>query len=103
MTSRGETGVCRNSANFLDGLPSLKGMGSTIVLLGIRHHPSGVRKKNDAQITKGAFEMPKFDLEARNKNIDLLCEIVENYQALVQIWPGYVNDPADVDREGCFV
>ena len=44
-----------------------------------------------------------FDINLANRNNDLLCEWIAEQQALARVMPGYVNDPADVDREGCFV
>lgn len=43
------------------------------------------------------------DLKSANDNMSLICDIVENYQALIRIWPGYINGPVDVDIEGYFV
>jgi hypothetical protein len=43
------------------------------------------------------------NLQEANDNTCLLCDFIEVYQALEAQWHGYVNDPADVDREGCFV
>ncbi len=39
----------------------------------------------------------------RNQCINDLCDTIEEYQALARISPGYINDAADVDREGAFV
>jgi len=43
------------------------------------------------------------NLQARNQYISDLCDMIEESQALARISPGYINDAADVDREGCFV
>ena len=37
------------------------------------------------------------------ENLETIWELIEVLTALHQIWPGYFNDAADVDREGCFV
>jgi hypothetical protein len=39
----------------------------------------------------------------RNQYISDLCDMIEEYQAMHQLSPGYINDAEDVDREGCFV
>jgi hypothetical protein len=39
----------------------------------------------------------------RNQYISGLCGMIEEYQAIRQLSPGYINDAADVDREGAFV
>ena len=38
-----------------------------------------------------------------NEGIETLWDLIDCLTALNQIWPGYVNDAADVDLEGCFV
>jgi len=38
-----------------------------------------------------------------NEEISALCDWIETYQALSQMWPGYINDPIDTDQERCFV
>lgn len=43
------------------------------------------------------------NLQKRNQYIGDLCDMIEEYQALIKIWPGYINGPADVDLEGGFV
>lgn len=44
-----------------------------------------------------------FDVETCNDQISTLCELIETIKAMDLIWPGYINDLVDVDREGCFV
>jgi len=46
---------------------------------------------------------PEMNLQNRNQHISALCDTIDGYQALARISPGYVNDAADVDREGAFV
>lgn len=43
------------------------------------------------------------NLTELNESRDLLCGWIEEQQALRHLMPGYINDPADVDREGCWV
>ena len=43
------------------------------------------------------------NLQKANQDIDTLCDLIENYQALSQLAPGYINDPVDCDKEGCWV
>jgi len=43
------------------------------------------------------------DILGTNEYIDDLCDWIEEQQALEKIWHGYVNDPVDLDTEGCFV
>jgi len=38
-----------------------------------------------------------------NEAWELLMELIEVYQALEAQFHGYINDPVDVDKEGCFV
>jgi len=38
-----------------------------------------------------------------NESRDLLFDWIDEQPALTALMPGYVNDPADVDREGCWV
>ncbi len=38
-----------------------------------------------------------------NANINALCDWIDEQWALKRLMPGYINDPADVDKEGCFV
>ena len=42
-------------------------------------------------------------LKAANEQISDLCDLIDVWNALSQLWPGYPNDAVDVDREGCFV
>jgi len=37
------------------------------------------------------------------KNISIIWDWIDEQWALMAIMPGYINDPADVDKEGCFV
>lgn len=37
------------------------------------------------------------------KNIERVWDWIEEQQALTALMPGYVNGPADVDKEGWFV
>jgi hypothetical protein len=39
----------------------------------------------------------------RNEYINTLCEWIEEVTAELRMFPGYINDALDVDREGCFV
>lgn len=41
--------------------------------------------------------------EEYKDGIETLWDLIEVLTALDKQWPGYFNDPADVDREGCFV
>ena len=38
-----------------------------------------------------------------SKNISLIWDWIDEQRALMALMPGYINDPADVDRENCFV
>lgn len=38
-----------------------------------------------------------------NAGIETLWDLIEVITALGKQWPGYFNDPTDVEREGCFV
>jgi hypothetical protein len=51
-------------------------------------------------INDGGEEMNQTDYA---KNISIIWDWIEEQQALLHLMPGYVNDPADVDREGCWV
>jgi hypothetical protein len=42
-------------------------------------------------------------LAQANHDINTLCDFIEEYQALTRISPGYINDPVDCDKEGCFI
>lgn len=41
--------------------------------------------------------------EEYNQNIVQIWDWIEEQQALSQVFPGYANDPVDVDREGAWV
>lgn len=43
------------------------------------------------------------NLDTANDNISTLCDLIDALKTLNLIWPGYINDPVDVDIEGCFV
>lgn len=43
------------------------------------------------------------NLKELNESRDLLFDWIEEQQALHHLMPGYVNDPADCDKEGCWV
>ena len=43
------------------------------------------------------------NLKELNESRDLLFDWIDEQQALTALMPGYVNGPADVDREGWFV
>jgi hypothetical protein len=38
-----------------------------------------------------------------SKNISLIWDWIDEQWALMALMPGYINGPADVDRENCFV
>lgn len=46
---------------------------------------------------------PEMNQTEYAKHIETIWDMIEEYQALARISPGYINDAADVDREGCFV
>ena len=35
--------------------------------------------------------------------INDLCDWIDEQWILKKLWPGYVNDPVDLDKEGCFI
>lgn len=47
--------------------------------------------------------MQNKDILGTNEYISDLCDWIEEQWALKALLPGYANDAADVDREGCFV
>lgn len=49
---------------------------------------------------EGGIEMNQTEYA---KHIETIWDMIEEYQALARISPGYINDAADVDREGAFV
>lgn len=41
--------------------------------------------------------------KVENNKINILCDMIEEYQALLSVFHGYVNGPIDLDKENCFV
>ena len=47
--------------------------------------------------------MNDIDILGANANINTLCDWIEEYQNTFKMFHGYVNDPIDLDKEGCFI
>ena len=47
--------------------------------------------------------MQNKDILGTGEYINDLCDWIDEQWALKHLMPGYFNDAADVDREGCFV
>ena len=47
--------------------------------------------------------MQNIDITGANEYINALCDWIDEQWALMNQWHGYVNDPVDVDKDGCFV
>ena len=47
--------------------------------------------------------MQNIDILGTDENFNALCDWIDEQWALMNQWHGYVNDPVDVDKDGCFV
>ena len=47
--------------------------------------------------------MKNIDILGTNEYINDLCDWIDEQWAMVNLWHGYVNDPIDTDKDGCFV
>jgi len=47
--------------------------------------------------------MDDIDILGTNDNINALCDWIDEWRCFKRMFPDYVNDPVDLDKERCFV